>query len=389
MQAKLARYPGIDFNFSQPIMDNVEEWVAGVKGSLALKIYGYDPETLEKYADKAYNQMKTIKGIEDLSVIRLIGQPEQRIILDEAKMALYGVNKTDAQSVIQMAIGGSTATSLYEGEKQFDVRVRYAPEFRQTDEAIGNLAIPTSTGTKIPLKLIANITTKTGMEFLYRDDNKRYIAVKFSVRGRDLGSTIAEAQEKVNKAVKLEKGMRMEWKGEYENQVRATKRLEIVVPISLVAIFFILYFAFGNFRDAGLIFLNVPFSLMGGILALYITGTNFSISAGIGFIALFGVAVQSGVILISIFHQFLQEKKPLSEAIFEGTMLRVRPVFMTALMAMLGLMPAALSTGIGSETQKPLAIVVIGGLITDTILSLHIFPLIVEMVYKRVRSHGR
>ena len=383
MKAKLGAFEGINFNFSQPIMDNVEEAVSGVKGSLAVKIYGYDPDALEAAAKVAYDQLKNVKGVDDLGIIKLVGQPELRIDLDQAKMAAFGVNTKDADAVIEMAIGGKAATQLYEDERKFDIRVRYAPEFRQTTEAIGNLMVPTTNGSKVPLKLIADIESKTGMAFLYRENNKRFIAVKFSVRGRDLGSTIAESQKKVAEALHLNKGMKIEWQGEYENQVRATDRLKLVVPISLVLIFFLLYIAFGTGRDAGLIFLNVPFSLMGGILALQITNTNFSISAGIGFIALFGVAVQSGVILISIFKDNLDRKMLLHDAVFEGTLLRVRPVFMTAMMAILGLLPAALSSGIGSETQKPLAIVVIGGLITDTILSLHIFPLIVEFVYRK------
>ncbi len=225
------------------------------------------------------------------------------------------------------------------------------------------------------------------MAFLYRENNRRFIAVKFSVRGRDLGGTVKEGQEKIKVAIPiLPKGMSIEWKGEFENQVRATARLQKVVPISLAIIFILLFTAFGNMRDAGLIFLNVPFGLMGGILALHATGTHFSISAGIGFICLFGVSVQAGVILISIFKNNLRDGMSLRESVFYGTLRRVRPVFMTALMAILGLMPAALSTGIGSETQKPLAIVVIGGLFTDMILALHVFPLIVEWVYSRSKN---
>jgi cobalt-zinc-cadmium resistance protein CzcA len=390
MKTNLEKYPGIIFNFSQPISDNVEEAVSGVKGQLAVKIFGYDPDQLEDLSQIVYKELRKVHGIEDLGIIHLKGQPVQHIILDQDRMAAYNISTEDAQSVIEMAIGGKAATQKYEGERKFDVRVRYMPEFRSTDEAIGNLLVPTMQRNQIPLKSIADIGSNTGMAFLYRENNKRFIAVKFSVRGRDLGSTIKESQKRVNSVLpKLPEGMRMEWKGEYENQVRATDRLKKVIPISLTLILILLFTAFGNIRDAALIFLNVPFGMMGGILALHITGTNFGISAGIGFICLFGVSVQAGVILISIFKNNLQEGQSLHDAVFHGTLRRVRPVFMTALMAIIGLMPAAISTGIGSETQKPLAIVVIGGLFTDMFLSLHIFPLIVEWVYSKSKKYKR
>lgn len=387
MQKKLEEYPGIVFNFSQPIMDNVEEAVSGVKGSLAVKIFGYDPIQLEYYADIVNKELKKVHGVSDLGIIHLKGQPEIQILLDQDKMAAYGVTTVDASTVIEMAVGGKAATQKYEGERKFDIRVRYLPEYRNTPEALNQLIVPTVNNSQVKLGSIAEIKSTAGMAFLYRENNRRFIAVKFSVRGRDLGGTVKEGQEKVMTAIgALPKGMSIEWKGEFENQVRATERLKTVVPISLVIIFVLLFTAFGNVRDAALIFLNVPFSLMGGILALHITGTHFSIAAGIGFICLFGVAVQAGVILISIFKNNLRDGMSLREAVFHGTLRRVRPVFMTGLMAILGLMPAALSTGIGSETQKPLAIVVIGGLFTDMILALHVFPLIVEWVYKRSKN---
>jgi cobalt-zinc-cadmium resistance protein CzcA len=384
MKTRLAQFQGINFNFSQPIMDNVEEAVSGVKGSLSVKIYGYDPYVLEAKAKEVYGILKKVRGVEDLGIIGLVGQPELRIELNQAKMAAYGVATRDAQAVIEMAIGGKAATQMYEGERRFDIRVRYATEFRQSEDAIGNLLVPTINGTKVPLKLISEIKNETGMAFLYREDNARFIAVKFSVRGRDMGSTVNEARQIVAKQVTLDKGMKIAWKGEFENQERAVARLKIVIPISLAIIFVLLYTAFNNLRDAALIFLNIPFGLMGGIMALHFTGIHFSISAGIGFICLFGVSTQAGIILISIFRQNLAKGMSLREAVYMGTLRRVRPVFMTGLMAVIGLMPAALSTGIGSETQKPLAVVVIGGLITDMLLALHVFPLIVEWVYARL-----
>ena len=381
-KTKLVRYPGIVFNFSQPIMDNVEEAVSGVKGSIAVKVIGDDLHILDLKADTVFAILKTVRGIEDLGIVKNLGQPELKIELDEAKMGIYGITTEDAQAIIEMAIGGKTASQLYEGTKKFAIRVRYLPHFRKSEREIGDLMIPSTTGIKIPLKQIAKISMETGPAFVYRENNDRFIAVKFSVRGRDMGSTIEEAQKKVNKHLHLTKGYNLEWKGDFENQQRATKRLELVVPITLLLIFFILFMAFGNIVDAGLVIMNVPFALIGGIFSLYITGTIFSISAGIGFIALFGICIQNGVILISVFKKNLKLGLSLDDAILEGVHSRVRPVVMTATIATIGLMPAALSHGIGSETQKPLAIVVIGGLISATTLTLLIFPIIFNLIYK-------
>ncbi|MDT3403406.1 efflux RND transporter permease subunit [Mucilaginibacter terrae] len=384
MDKKLSQFPGIIYNYSQPIIDNVAEAVAGVPASMAVKIFGPDFEVLDHKANDVMGVLKHIKGVEDLGVLRNLGQPEFRIELDQQKMARYGVATADANAVIEMAIGGKAASELYEGERKFDIRIRYQKDFRNTQEKIENLMVPTLNGSKISIKEISKIKQVTGPAFIFRDNNSRYIAVKFSVRGRDLGSTIAEAQHKVGNAVKLGQGYSFTWNGEFENQIRASKTLSQVVPICLVVIFLILFTMFGNAKDAILVIMNVPFALIGGILALHITRTNFSISAGIGFIALFGVCIQNGVILISVFRKNIEEGLHLNEAILTGVISRVRPVVMTALMAAIGLMPAAISTGIGSETQKPLAIVVIGGLVTSTILTLLILPIIYAMVYKLI-----
>ncbi|MFL5746674.1 MAG: efflux RND transporter permease subunit [Niastella sp.] len=391
MQHMLSVFPGIDLNFSQPIMDNVEEAVSGVKGSLCVKIYGDSLAYTEKKAYEVYNVMKHVQGVEDLGIIRNIGQPELRIDLDQSKMALYGVTTADANATIEMAIGGKAVSQIYEGEKKFQLRLRYQENYRNNAEAISNLLIPTMRGSQVPVKNIATLERLTGPSIIFRDDNRRYSAIKFSVRGRDMGSTIAEAQSKVNKSVQLNKGYDMQWAGDFENQQRATKRLTEVVPVSLLIIFLILFVMFGNVKDAGLVLLNVPFAIIGGIAALLISGTNFSISAGIGFIALFGICIQNGVILISVFKNNLQKIKKhefdshsLEMAIKEGVKSRVRPVIMTALMAAIGLLPAALSHGIGSETSKPLAIVVIGGLITATGLTLLIFPLFFYAGYRKL-----
>ncbi len=388
MTQKLSKYPGVDLNFSQPIMDNVEEAVSGVKGSLAIKIYGEDLKVLESKADAVYSVMKNIRGVEDLGIIKNIGQPEFRIELDQQKMALYNVATADCNAVIEMAIGGKAASTFYDGYKKFDIRVRFLPQYRITEDQIGNLMVPTLSGNQVPIKEIATIRKITGPILIFRDKNMRYAALKFSVRGRDMGSTIAEAQKKVDRVVSLPKGYTMGWEGDFENQQRATHQLSIVVPISLILIFFILFILYGNVTDAGLILLNIPFASIGGIMALHLTGTNFCISAGIGFIALFGICIQNNVILLSRFKKNLHERMNLDEAIRAGVISRIRPVVMTATLAAIGLMPAATSMGIGSETSKPLAIVVIGGLVTATFLTLFIFPIFFKGAYKyRMNRH--
>ena len=388
MNRKLSVLPGVSLNFSQPIMDNIEEAVSGVKGSICVKIFGDSLDYMEGKVSEVDNILKGVRGIEDLGVIKNIGQPELDIDLDQQKMALYGVATADANAVIQMAIGGKAASTLYEGIKLFDIRVRFPEEFRTSVDDIGNLMVPTQSGSKVPVKEIAKISMKTGPCLIFRDDNERYSALKFSVRGRDMGSTIAEAQDKVNKAVTLKKGYTMVWQGDFENQQRATKRLEQVVPISLLLIFVLLFVMFGNLKDAGLVFLNVPFAIVGGVAALHLTGTNFSISAGIGFIALFGICIQDGVLLITVFKHNLEHMHNQSNTLYTALKLgvnsRIRPVMMTALMAAIGLLPAALSHGIGSESSRPLARVVIGGILCAMIFSLLVFPLIFAWAYRNV-----
>jgi cobalt-zinc-cadmium resistance protein CzcA len=387
MNQKLSIIPGAQLNFSQPITDNIEEAVSGVKGSICVKIFGDSLDYMENKSTDVYNILKTVRGIEDLGVIKNIGQPEIDIDLNQQKMALYGVATADANAVIEMAIGGKAASTLYENIRKFDIRIRFPEEYRMTEENIGNLMVPTQSGSKVPVKEISDITTKTGPCLIFRDDNERYSAVKFSVRGRDMGSAIAEAQDKVDKSVSLKKGYTMVWQGDFENQQRATKRLAQVVPISLLLIFLLLFAMFGNLKDAGLVFINVPFAIVGGIVALFVTGTNFSISAGIGFIALFGICILFGVLLITVFKDNLEKvkgrKNILYRAIREGVESRVRPVMMTAFMAAIGLLPAAVSHGIGSESSRPLARVVIGGILCAMIFSLLVFPLIFGRAYRK------
>lgn len=384
MQHDLSVYPGVDFNFSQPITDNVEEAASGVKGSIAVKVFGKDLYQAEKKAVEVYKILQTVEGIEDLGVIRNIGQPELRIELDESRLALYGVSKEDIQSIIEMAIGGKSASILYEDERKFHIMVRYAEEFRRSEEEIGKILVPTSNGSMIPIKELADIRTITGPLIVYRDNHARFCAVKFSVRGRDMGSAVAEAREKVAKQVELPDGYTLKWTGDFENQQRATKRLAQVVPVSIIIIFLILFMLFGSSRDAGLVLLNVPYAAVGGILALLITGFNFSISAGIGFIALFGICIQNGVIMVTDIKDNLKNRLSIGDSVRNSVRSRVRSVLMTAMMATIGLLPAALSHGIGSESQRPLAIVIIGGLIGATFFTLFVFPLMVENVYRRV-----
>ncbi len=383
MDTKLKKYQGITYNYSQPIIDNVAESVAGINASNAVKIYGDDLNQLDEIANEVIAQIRNIQGIKDVGILRNVGQPEISVILDREKMAGYGVTLSDAQAVLELAFGGKTATQKYEGEKKFDVRVRYQKEFRKDERDITDLYVPSTNGSKIPLKEIAVIKQVTGPAFIYRDNTKRFIGVKFSVRERDLGSTIAEAQKKVLKNIKLPTGYSIGWTGEFENQVRASARLSQVVPISLLGIFFLLFVMFGNVRDAVLVLANVPFAIIGGIIALHITGINFGISAGVGFIALLGICIQNGVILILEFQSNIKKKIALADAILEAVKVRTRPIVMTALMASIGLLPAAISTGIGSESQKPLAIVIIGGLVTATILTLLVFPIIFWVVKKK------
>lgn len=383
MEAELNVYPGINFGFSQPIMDNVEEYVAGVKSSLVAKVYGDDLYKLEQAADRIANTLKQVNGVEDLLVFRNIGLPELRIRLSEARMARYGVSMRDAQAVVEMAIGGKAASTFYDGEKMFDIRVRYDKPFRDTEEQIRNILVPSIENAKVPLYEIADIGYHSGPAFIYRQGNSRYIAVGFSVRGRDLGSAIKEAQTKVDQQIKLPPSYKLEWAGDFENQQRALSRLAFIVPVSLLLISFLLYLNFGNLKDTLISLITIPFAFIGGFISLWLTGTIFGISAGIGFIILFGVGTIDGIILISVMKSNLTKGYDLQRAISEGVYDRIRPVFMIAIMGSLGLLPAALSQGMGSEIQKPLAIMIVGGLLICMILSLIVLPQVFYLAYKK------
>jgi len=386
MKEKLEIYPGINFGFSQPIQDNVEEYVAGVKSPLVIKIFGNDLFKLESMAQEVANSIKDVKGIEDINVYKNIGLPELRIQLHDEKMARYAITTADAQAVIAMAIGGQAASTFYDDEKMFDIRIRFQKEYRDSKEKIEKILIPTMDGKRIPLKEIATIDYKTGPTFIYREGNSRYIAVGFNIAGRDLGSTIAEAQKKVAKDVKLPKENIMKWAGEFESKERATTQLALIVPVVLVLILFLLYANFGNFKDTLIALSTMPYAFIGGFISLWVTGTVFGISAGIGFIILFGVSAIDSIVLIGIIKENLAKRIPLKEAITNGVYNRIRPIVMIALMGSLGLLPAALSTGMGSEIQKPLAIMIVGGLIICMILSLTVLPQVFYLSYKNSKK---
>jgi cobalt-zinc-cadmium resistance protein CzcA len=382
MRQKLKTYPGIVFGFSQPIQDNVEEYVAGVKSSLVIKIFGDDLFELEKYADQVADNIRNVEGITDLNVYRNIGLPELRIKLNESKMGKYGVSMEDAQSVVEMAIGGRAATTFYENERMFDVRIRFQKEYRDNQQKIGEILIPTMTGKKIPLCEIADINFLTGPTFIYREGSSRYIAVGFSIEGRDLGSTIAEAKKKVAENVTLPKANKMVWAGEFESKERASKQLAVIVPAVLLLILFLLYFNFGTVKDTLIAASTIPFAFIGGFISLWATQTIFGISAGIGFIILFGVNTINSIILIAVMKENMK-KMGLHEAISNGVHSRIRPIVMIALMGSMGLLPAALSTGMGAEIQKPLAIMIVGGLLICLILSLTVLPQVFYWAYRK------
>jgi cobalt-zinc-cadmium resistance protein CzcA len=384
MRRALQIYPGIVFGFSQPIQDNVEEYVAGVKSSLVLKIFGDDLFQLEKYAEQTAKILKNVPGIKDLNVYRNIGLPELRIKLDEKRMGKYGVAMADAQAVIEMAIGGRAATIFYENERMFDVRLRFEKNYRDNPSKIAEILIPTMYKKKIPLGEIADINFITGPTFIYREGSSRYIAVGFSIEGRDLGSTIAEAKKKVAQGIQLPQAYKMEWAGEFESKERATKQLALIVPISLLMIIFLLWLNFGaNTRDTLVSCLVIPFAFIGGYLSIWITNTIFGISAGIGFIILFGVATIGSIVLIGNIRLNMTNKMPLKEAVANGVYASIRPILMVALMGSMGLLPAALSTGMGSEIQKPLAIMIVGGLIFCMLLTLTVLPIVFYWAYKK------
>ncbi|MGA9356437.1 MAG: CusA/CzcA family heavy metal efflux RND transporter [Terriglobales bacterium] len=374
MQRELDKIPGVVWGFSQPIEDNMEEAVSGVKGALATKIYGDDLKVLEEKSDEIANVMRHINGIEDLGVFRVLGQPNLNITVNRAAAARYQVNVADVQDAIQTAVGGNALSQVLQGEARYDLTLRYLPEYRGTQEAIENVRLSSASGERVSLQQLCNISVTDGASEIYREGNRRYVAIKYSVRGRDLGSTVEEAIKKVDEQVKLPTGYSLDWEGEYESQKRANQRLLIVLPITILLIFVILYTMFKSFKWAALIMANIAIAPIGGLLALLLTGTNFSVSSGVGFLALFGVSVQTGVIMLEYINQLRARRYSIEDAAVEGAVLRLRPIMMTMLVATLGLLPAALSHAIGSDSQRPFAIVIVGGLIAALLMSVFLLP---------------
>ena len=374
MKRELDKIPGVEWGFSQPIEDNMEEAVSGVKGELATKIYGDDLKTLEQKADQIVGIMRGVKGVEDLAVFRVLGQPNLNVIVDRDAAARYQINVADVQDAIQTAVGGNALTQVLQGEARYDLVMRYLPQYRDTREAIEKIRLLSPTGERVSLAQLCKIQVADGGSEIYRETNERYIAVKYSVRGRDLGGAVEEAIAKVDKQVKLPTGYHIKWEGEYQSKKRADERLLIVLPITIFMIFIILYMMFRSFKWAFLILANVAMARFGGLLALLVTGTNFSVSSGVGFLALFGVSVQTGVIMLEYINQLRVRRYSVEDAAVEGAVLRLRPIMMTMLVATLGLLPAALSHAIGSDSQRPFAIVIVGGLIADLVMSIFLLP---------------
>jgi cobalt-zinc-cadmium resistance protein CzcA len=375
MNRKLSEIPGLQFQFSQMIEDNVNEAISGIKSELSIKIFGEDPVQLQSLAGQIAGVIRNVPGATDVGTDELLGQPQVQITIDRGAIARVGLSVSDVQSVVETAMGGAVATQVLEGERSFDLVVKLSPKSVSNLDSIRNIPVFGSSGERLTLGSLTSVDVHKGFARIYREENARRIAVKLSVRGRDLGSLVAEAQSKAAQ-IRLPTGYRLEWTGSFENQQRAVKRLEIIVPITLVAIFFLLFTAFDSGKLAFLILLNVPFAAVGGILALPLAGLTLSVSALVGFIALFGVSVQNGVLLVERIRQLRREGKPTMEAVREGAVSRMRPVVMTAAMAALGLLPAALSNAVGAETSRPFAVVIIGGLATATLLTLLILPVL-------------
>jgi len=374
MEHELEKIPGVIWGFSQPIEDNMEEAVSGVKGELATKVYGDDLRTLERTGDQIVSIMSKIPGIQDLGLFRILGQPDLNFVVDRERAARYQINVADVQDAIQTAVGGNALTQVLQGEARYDLVARYLSPYRSTREAIENIRLLAPSGERVSLAQLCKIKEAEEGSQIYREGNQRYIAIKYSVRGRDLGGTVGEAIQKVTQQVKLPRGYHMDWEGEYESQKRAQARLAIIVPLTIFLIFIILYFMFTSFKWAFLILTNVMVAPVGGILALLLTHTNFSVSSGVGFLALFGVSVQTGVIMVEYINQLRARGHTVEDAAVEGAVLRLRPIMMTMLVATLGLLPAAMSHGIGSDSQRPFAIVIVGGLIGELALSVFLLP---------------
>ena len=374
MDRELSRFPGVDWNFSQPISDNVEEAVSGVKGELAVKLFGTDLKVLEAKANEIQALMSRIPGVADLGTFQVRGQPNVNLVVDRAAADRFGINVSDVQDAVETAVGGKAVSQILIREQRYDLAVRYQAPFRKTVEDVANIRILAPSGERVSLGQLCQIKLEDGASNIYREGNSRYVAIKYSVRGRDLGSTVRQAIEEVRQKVRLDEGYHLDWTGEYESQQRANRRLAFIVPITLLLMSFILYSAFDSWKWVGLILAVVGLSPLGGFLSLLLTGTHFSVSSGLGFLALIGVSVEIGVIIVEYINQLRTRGMNPREAAREGALLRLRPIMMTMLVATLGLLPAAMSHDIGSDSQRPFAIVIVGGLIVELFISIVLLP---------------
>ncbi len=389
IQRELDKFPGVEFNFSQNIQDNVEEAMSGVKGENSLKLFGDDIDVLVARADEIRNAMAGVAGITDLAVFPVTGQPELLVSIDRSASARYGLMASDVNSAVQAAIGGQAATQILEGDRRFDFVVRYRPEFRQTPEAIRNILLPTPDGSRVPLAQVARVEMREGAFMIYRENGRRYIPVKFSVRGRDLASTMSEVERRLAERIRLPEGYHYEWAGEYDSLKKEQRRLAVVIPISLLIILALLFMAFHSFKDALLVLAVLPFGAVGGVLSLLVTRTPFSISAAVGFASVIGVATLGGVVFLSGIRRAMRKGDP-TIGIETGALAEMRPVMMACLAAGLGLLPAAFSTGIGAQAQQPLARVVVGGMVTSTLAILFLIPVFVTFGHRAISpTHER
>ena len=374
MDNEVEKIPGVTWGFSQPIADNMEEAVSGVKGELAVKIFGSDLKDLEQKGEEIMSVMRTVPGVADLGLFRVLGQPNVNIVVNREKADRFGINASDIQDAVQTAVGGNPVSQILIGEQRFDLVPRYQQQFRQSVDDIRNIRIASPSGERVSLAEVTDMRIEDGASMINREGNQRYIAIKYSVRGSDLGSTVEQSMMKVNREVKLPQGYTLEWAGEYESQKRANHRLAIVIPLTILVIMLVLYSMFRSFKWGFLVLLNLGLAPIGGLIALLITGEHFSVSTGVGFLALFGVSVQTGVVLIEYINQLRARGLPVREAVIMGSTRRLRPIMMTMLVASLGLLPAAMSHDIGSDSQRPFAIVIVGGLLTELFLSLVLLP---------------
>jgi cobalt-zinc-cadmium resistance protein CzcA len=384
MQAELQKkFPGAVWGFSQPIEDNMEEAVSGVKGELATKVYGSDLHTLENLASQVAAVMSRVPGITDLGVLQVTGQPDLDVTVDRAKAARWQINVSDVQDAIQTAVGGNTLTQVLRGEESYNLTLRYLPQFRNTREAIENIRLLSPTGERVALSQLCDVREADEGSEIYRENNERYVAIKYSVRDRALGDAVREAIQKVQTQVKLPRGYHLGWEGEYQSELRAEARMAIIVPLTALLIFIILYTMFKSLKWSSLILATVAMASVGGLLVLLVTGTEFSVSSEVGFLALFGVSVQSGIIMLEYINQLRARGNSVETAAVEGAVVRLRPIMMTMLVATLGLLPASVSHGIGSDSQRPFAIVIVGGLMMNLLMSIFLLPTLYVWVARK------